>query len=219
MKLFLVFTIAIIGLIACHTPSLPDSGYVTLNDDVQKKWAIRELGLLADSTFTDSSDLNSILAFKAIHKQGVITTIEMDRAIQLYIENKIQTDAELHSIFEIKQSSHVILLLSGDGLWDKISASLLIDKKSLKIVNIAFEHVGETPGLGGQINESAFESQFIGTTINLESNSFSLYQEAVKIIHGKHKIDGITGATITSKGVIEMLNEGLAKYKVYLQSS
>jgi len=219
MKLFLVFTIAIIGLIACHTPSLPDSGYVTLNDDVQKKWAIRELGLLADSTFTDSSDLNSILAFKAIDKQGVITTIEMDRAIQLYIENKIQTDAELHSIFEIKQSSHVILLLSGDGLWDKISASLLIDKKSLKIVNIAFEHVGETPGLGGQINESAFESQFIGTTINLESNSFSLYQEAVKIINGKHKIDGITGATITSKGVIEMLNEGLAKYKVYLQSS
>ena len=123
----------------------------------------------------------------------------------------------MYPIFEIKNTTKVILSVFGNGLWGKIWAKVVVDKKSFEVVDIDFDHKSETPGVGGNINEAAFRDQFIGSIVKLENNTYSLYKEDKLIIDGNQRIDGMSGATITSKGAIEMLNNDLMLYKNYLR--
>ncbi|WP_298511278.1 FMN-binding protein [uncultured Kordia sp.] len=177
---------------------------------------IDEFGKLADSTFNDSKDLKSILNFKVIDQNGNIKPIGMEKALKLYLSNTKDNTPEVYPIFEIKNTSKAILPVFGKGLWDKIWAKVIVDRKTLKVVQIEFDHKGETPGLGANMSKVEFESQFVGSVLSLESSNYALYKRDEQLMSGNSKIDVISGATITSKGAIEMLNKGLLKYKAYL---
>lgn len=177
---------------------------------------ITELGKLADTTYTNSTDLKSIMDFKTIDLNGSIKSISMETAIQQYVSNTKNNKPEFYPIFEIKNTSKVILPVFGQGLWGRIWGKVMLDKESMKVIKIEFDHRSETPGIGGNINDSIFNHQFMGSTAYLTKNDYSLYQSDEIIIEGKQRIDGISGATITSKGAIEMLNSDLMKYKEYL---
>ncbi|NOQ75085.1 MAG: FMN-binding protein [Crocinitomix sp.] len=211
-KLLLFFTICFV-LISC------DQGLdLGQNLGVHKKDRItNEFGNLADSTYTDSTDLKTILDFKTIDMNGAIESVEEAIAINLYIENISSKEAEVFPIFEIQNTSRVILPVYGHGLWGRIWAKVVVDKSTMKVANIEFGHKSETPGIGGNINEPEFKTQFIGSEIDLTTNNFSLYQGGKSLIEGQQKIDGMSGATITSKAAIEMLNNDLLKYKPYLR--
>ena len=86
------------------------------------------------------------------------------------------------------------------------------------IYGVNFDHKGETPGLGAEINTSAFESQFHGKKIFDNNDSFV----SVRVVKGGasdddiHGVDAISGGTITSNGLQDMINDCLEKYKTYL---
>lgn len=214
-KLLLILTIGVV-LIACDQRPKWFQNHEKNKDVYQLKWTISELGQLADSTFTDSTDLKTILDFKTIDLNGIVKSVDMQTAIKLYNSNIENEEENLYPFFEIRNTSKVILPVFGQGLWDKIWGKVILDKKTMKVLNMEFEHKGETPGRGGNIDDPAFKAQFIGSKIDLLSNTYSLYQEANLVIEGKQKIEGMSGATITSKGAIEMLNDDLLKYKKYL---
>lgn len=71
--------------------------------------------------------------------------------------------------------------------------------------------MAESEGYGAEINQEAFENQFIGKAIYGDSNSFGLNQAGRTIIEGYTMVDGLSGATITSKAAVEMINNGLLK--------
>ncbi|MFT5824178.1 MAG: Na+-transporting NADH:ubiquinone oxidoreductase subunit C [Crocinitomix sp.] len=208
----LLFTICIV-LISCNRG--PD---LSQNIDVHRiDRIIDEFGKLADSTYSDSTVLGTIMDFKTIDMNGVIESVEEGRAINLYYENIRSKKTSVFPIFEIRNTSKVILPVYGHGLWGKIWAKVVIDKATMNVLNIEFGHKSETPGIGGNINEPEFKTQFIGSKIYLSKNNFSLYKNDKKLIEGEQKIDGMSGATITSKAAIEMLNNDLLKYKPYLR--
>ena len=68
-----------------------------------------------------------------------------------------------------------------------------------------------------RIRDSIYETQFIEIIINFEKNLFGLNQASKKVIDGNIEIDGVAGATITSKGTVDMMNSELKKYKNYLR--
>jgi Na+-transporting NADH:ubiquinone oxidoreductase subunit C len=82
-----------------------------------------------------------------------------------------------------------------------------------------FDHQGETPGLGAEISTEVFESQFIGKKL------FDDSEKLVSIIVAKvgqeapaeHKVDGISGGTITSKGLEKMLLDDFTSYAEFLK--
>ena len=185
-------------------------------DAIEIQFIMNELGKLVDSTYTETTKLNSIIVFKIIDQKGNIRPIGMEKAIKLYLSNIEDNTPNMYPIFEIKGTSKVILPVFGKGLWDKIWAKIVIDKKTMKVMYIEFEHKAETPGLGAVINEPVFENKFVGSTISLEAKNYALYKNDEKIMDGNQRIDAIAGATITSQGAIEMLNKGLLKYKMYL---
>jgi Na+-transporting NADH:ubiquinone oxidoreductase subunit C len=85
------------------------------------------------------------------------------------------------------------------------------------IYGVTFDHKGETPGLGAEINTTPFESMFNEKKL-FESEKFV----SVGVLKGgakdddPHNVDAISGGTITSKGLEKMLSDCLIKYSDYL---
>lgn len=108
-----------------------------------------------------------------------------------------------------------VLPTVGKGLWGPIWGFVAVGEDMETIVGASFDHKTETPGLGAEINQTSFEKQFIGSKIAYNFN-------VVKDGSGKtdyQKVDGITGGTITSKGVEEMMNRTMAVYTAYFSKT
>ncbi len=89
----------------------------------------------------------------------------------------------------------------------------------MTIAGANFDHASETPGLGAEIADRPFEEQFRGKRIYDEEGDF----RPVTVVKGTappddpHRVDGISGGTITSNGVTNMLRDGLEVYKSYFE--
>jgi Na+-transporting NADH:ubiquinone oxidoreductase subunit C len=83
------------------------------------------------------------------------------------------------------------------------------------IYGVTFDHAGETPGLGSQINTAYYQQQFQNKRIFDESNRFvSISVEKMGIYHTPniHRVDAISGGTITSNKLETMIRNGLEPY-------
>ncbi|CRH73038.1 Na(+)-translocating NADH-quinone reductase subunit C [Chlamydia trachomatis] len=87
-----------------------------------------------------------------------------------------------------------------------------------------FSHQGETPGLGARITETGFQDEFKGKSLYRDGafKSVVVVKKGQKSTDGGDYVDGLSGATITSRGVSDMLLHCLAPYNAFfkkLQSS
>ncbi|GLR19210.1 NADH:ubiquinone reductase (Na(+)-transporting) subunit C [Portibacter lacus] len=115
-----------------------------------------------------------------------------------------------------------ILSVVGNGLWDAIWGNIALKSDKNTIAGVAFDHAGETPGLGAEIKDNqAWVDQFKGKSIYDEQGNFVSVD--VKKAGGTknlpHAVDGITGATITADGVDAMLEDGLEFYEPFLKKN
>lgn len=113
----------------------------------------------------------------------------------------------------------LIIPLRGVGLWGPIWGYISLNEDKKTVFGATFDHKGETPGLGAEISKDEFEVPFKGKTIFDQSGTFT----SIKVIKGgaagnEHAVDAITGGTITSNGVQDMLWNGLLGYKEYLKN-
>ena len=121
-------------------------------------------------------------------------------------------------IAEKDNQSFYIAPLIGTGLWGPIWGFVSFNEDGNTITGASFDHKSETPGLGAEIREDFFEKQFIGQKI-LDSEGIFVSIAVMKggaNIDSYHEVDGITGGTITSDGVTDMLYENLSIYSKYL---
>lgn len=113
-----------------------------------------------------------------------------------------------------------VLPLVGTGLWGPIWGYVSVESDGRTIHGSVFDHKGETPGLGAEIGTPAFTDQFKGKTIADEGGAYT----GIHVYKGgtgttdPHGVDGISGGTITSQGVGEMLMRSLAIYAKYLKT-
>jgi Na+-transporting NADH:ubiquinone oxidoreductase subunit C len=108
----------------------------------------------------------------------------------------------------------------GTGLWGPVWGYVAVESDGRTIYGSTFDHKGETPGLGAEIATPIFEDQFKGKTITTEAGEFrgiTVYKGGSNT-NDPHGVDGITGGTITSKGVEEMLIRTLEVYTNYLRT-
>ncbi|WP_281541223.1 FMN-binding protein [Maribacter aestuarii] len=178
---------------------------------------IRELAKFAEPTFSDSTNIDSLMIFKELDATGTVNPIDMTRAIGLYKAMMRPGQVTVMPIFEIKNTDTSILPVQGKGFGGAIWANVLVDRKSLEIKKVAFEHKAESEGYGAAMTQSSFENQFIDTKINFEQKIFNLQKAIEKRADDGIIVEGISGATMTSKGAVEMMNEGLRKYRNYLE--
>lgn len=108
----------------------------------------------------------------------------------------------------------------GAGLWGPIWGYLSVDSDGNTVYGTYFAHLGETPGLGAEIEKPKFQKQFKGMHlfINGAFKSIAVEKKGQKPLNGADYVDAISGGTITSKGVQSMLENCLAPYQNFLKS-
>ncbi|MBR4911704.1 MAG: FMN-binding protein [Bacteroidales bacterium] len=103
----------------------------------------------------------------------------------------------------------IALRLDGKGLWGPIWGYAVISEDGQTLKGISLDHKSETPGLGAKITEEAFLKSFKGKKLyDKDSNFVSvrvLKPGTSTEIAEENRVDAISGATITSRGVDEML--------------
>jgi Na+-transporting NADH:ubiquinone oxidoreductase subunit C len=140
--------------------------------------------------------------------------------VDLADEQKKPLDKQYFPVFQAitDDGSHVVILpVQGKGLWGPIWGYVSLKSDMNTIYGVTFDHKGETPGLGAEINTPGFESMFPGKKI-FEGDKFV----SIGVVKGgakpddPHSVDAISGGTITSKGLQKMLLDCLGKYNDYL---
>lgn len=106
----------------------------------------------------------------------------------------------------------VALEAAGQGYQDTIRVLYGYDPAKDEIVGMKVLESKETPGLGDKIEiDPSFRANFRGLDVSLDGDGGRLAHDIVTVKHGKKEhpweIDGITGATISSKAIGRMLNE------------
>jgi len=138
--------------------------------------------------------------------------------VDLGKEIKKDVNTQLLPLFisEVDGATRYIIPLRGKGLWGPIWGFIALEDDVNKVYGAVFDHEKETPGLGAEINTPMFQEPFAGKTI-FEGEVFT----PIKVIKGgpkegdMHGVDGISGGTITSNGVSDMLSERLSMYLPY----
>ena len=122
---------------------------------------------------------------------------------------------------EIKENV-VIIPISGKGLWSSLYGYFALDADNLSTVKgITFYAHGETPGLGAEISKNWFKSSFIGKEIykNNILNAIKVTKSGIANKVSLYEVDGISGATITSRGVETLLKRDLKRYEYYFMKN
>ncbi|MEJ6617531.1 MAG: NADH:ubiquinone reductase (Na(+)-transporting) subunit C [Crocinitomicaceae bacterium] len=146
-----------------------------------------------------------------------------DVDIQKEYKDKTLNDADRNFplfVAELDGKKAYVIPIVGKGLWGPIWGYICLEEDMKTIKGASFGHKGETPGLGAEITQPFFINRWIGEKISDENGDFAKF-EIVKDGSGsakESKVDGITGGTITSKGVEEMANRCLKVYSVYFKN-
>ncbi|NLA25496.1 MAG: NADH:ubiquinone reductase (Na(+)-transporting) subunit C, partial [Bacteroidales bacterium] len=135
--------------------------------------------------------------------------------------NKKETERQL-PVFIAKLDNGTtkhIFPLHGKGLWGPIWGYVALNDDMNTIYGCVFAHKGETPGLGAEIDTKDFQNKFNGKQIfnsNNELVSIKLTKEGQNVIP-EHSVDAISGGTITSRGLEEMIEDCLKMYLNYFK--
>lgn len=122
-------------------------------------------------------------------------------------------------IYEQGGEKYYILSVRGNGLWDEIWGNIALESDLNTITGAAFDHKGETPGLGAEIKDNpTFAEKFKGKKIYEDGEYVSVKVRKGGAKNPEHEVDAISGATVTSDGVTEMLRRGIKYYEPYFKT-
>lgn len=114
-----------------------------------------------------------------------------------------------------------IIPMYGAGLWGPIWGYISLNSNAETVYGAYFSHQGETPGLGAEIEKEGFTDQFNDKLTIFEGDRFypiEVVKSGLAQPDDAHRVNGISGGTITSKGVGAMLDNCLAPYETYLST-
>jgi Na+-transporting NADH:ubiquinone oxidoreductase subunit C len=140
-----------------------------------------------------------------IDMAAAIKAGNMDRSVPLYVAEK-------------EGDTFYIIPMRGKGLWGPVWGYLALERDGNTVVGATFDHKSETPGLGAEITTPMFTDQFPGKKISEAGMFKSISVVKAGTSAGDYAVDGISGGTITSNGVNDMLTDCLAPYAEYFKN-
>ncbi|MEE3235654.1 MAG: Na(+)-translocating NADH-quinone reductase subunit C [Candidatus Latescibacterota bacterium] len=154
-------------------------------------------------------------------KQSVVILPDNDLA-------GIKTRSKYSDVYLVSDRGRVrkvILPVNGKGLWSTLYGFLALDTKDLNTIRglVFYEH-GETPGLGGEVDNPNWKALWNGKKAFGEDGEVLIDVIKGQVVPGnpkaKYQVDGLSGATITANGVKNMLRYWLGKegFDAYIQN-
>ncbi len=166
-------------------------------EEAYKKYITSEL------VIQNNASIEGVAAFDVEMKKELVKE-PLERQAPLYIAEK---DGE----------TFFIIPLRGKGLWGPIWGYISLEKNVSTVFGATFDHKAETPGLGAEIKDAKFTQLFPGKEI-MDSGNF----QGIRVVKGtasaNNEVNGISGGTITSDGVEDMIMDCMASYLGFLKS-
>ncbi|MEQ9285722.1 MAG: NADH:ubiquinone reductase (Na(+)-transporting) subunit C [Cyclobacteriaceae bacterium] len=164
---------------------------------------------------------------KAIEKDQKGNPVVAEK-VNIQKNYKMDKGDRMYPVFQFMSESDptkveaYIFPMWGAGLWDWISGFVAVDSDLNTIKGVAFDHKTETPGLGARITSDQIKDRYKGKKLFDTSGDLV----SVSMIKGEkgeplddHHIDGMSGATLTGKGVNNMMLHYLECYKSFIEKN
>jgi len=125
--------------------------------------------------------------------------------------------AEVYWVTDTEDELQTIILpISGYGLWSTLHGFIALENDLNTVVGLTFYDHMETPGLGGEVDNPLWKAQWPGKKIYDEQGATvaKLKKGGVNTevaFENDHYVDGLSGATLTSNGVNNLLQFWLGK--------
>lgn len=121
---------------------------------------------------------------------------------------------------DVNGQQKYVIPMKGMGLWGGISGFIAINADKATVYGVYFNHESETAGLGAEIKDNLqWQEQFQGKKLfGGKDHSQIAISVQKKITDPQTQVDAVTGATLTSNGVTNMLRDCLSKYLKFFNS-
>jgi len=186
-------------------------------DNDKRKQILRSINVTVPDSETEAKYNELIKESFLVNDKG--RKVEGDAfdadASKMYSENAYPV-----FVASIGGQTKYIMALYGTGLWGPIWGYIALNDDKNSVFGADVSHAGETPGLGAEISTIAFSSQFIGKQIfkNNEFKSIAIVKPG-KTAQGQDYVDGISGGTITSNAVDNMIKKSLSSYVEFINAN
>lgn len=172
---------------------------------------------------------NNSIEGLVVNYKGEIQEGKEAGKIEVLKEYKKPVEERLFPVYKAKNKDDntkvdfYIVPTYGFGLWNNISGYVALEPDLNTIKGVRFGHIGETPGLGARISDDPeVYNRYIGKKLFDEEGKL----QSVVMQKGEgndysgqpHKVDGMSGATLTAKGVNNMFEEYFTAYSNYFNS-
>jgi Na+-transporting NADH:ubiquinone oxidoreductase subunit C len=176
--------------------------------------------------YTDRARINE--TYETAIEERVVNTagqVLEEKPVQIDLKNQVNIEpAErklpLYIYTGEGGKKYYIIPLRGTGLWGPIWGYVSLEDDFNTVYGAYFDHKGETPGLGAEIAEEPFQNQFEGKKIMDDGKfvSVNVWKTTYKSpLDNEHRVDAISGGTITSNGTDAMLKNCIAPYVSYFE--
>ena len=222
-----VLTIVCGGLLALASEGLKEKQQ--FNIDMEQKKNILSTVIAIE----EGVDINQLYAKRVkafvVDFQGNIKEGAQPKDVNLAVEYKKPREQRLLPVYEFRnetdssKTDYVVLPLYGYGLWNNIWGFVALKSDLNTVQGVKFQHAGETPGLGARIeSDEEVQNRYKGKTIFDQDKLVSVTMmkgEGNDYSNNPHRVDGMSGATLTGKGVNNMLLDYLQAYENYMKKN
>lgn len=134
----------------------------------------------------------------------------LDAAEDLARIRRLEKYSLVYVVIQDGKAAQYVLPVRGKGLWSTMFAYVAVDADLNRIHGVAFYQHGETPGLGGEVENRHWQRLWQGKRIYADSG-----EVAIRVVKGKaaesgaqaaYEIDGLSGASLTTQGVDRLLH-------------
>lgn len=191
--------------------------YQTRNIEIEKKQNIlASINIVVTAAEAEAIYAQKITGTYLINSKGEV--VDGDAfVVDLKVEHSKPVEERKLPVYEADfgdEGTKYVIPLRGAGLWGPIWGYVALNSDMNTIYGATFDHQGETPGLGAEISTAAFQDVFKGKTIFNNNGEFVslIVAKAGESAPAEHKVDAVSGGTITSKGLQNMLADDLSCY-------
>ena len=134
-------------------------------------------------------------------KDPATSTAAPDNAAKVF---RLPNNALVYHVLKDGKTDMLILPIEGYGLWSVLYGYLALDDDATTVKGITFYQHAETPGLGGEVDNPKWKAGWQGRKIYDDTGKVALAVikgQAGPAQSAPHRVDGLSGATITSNGV------------------
>ena len=164
-----------------------------------------------------------VIDFQGNLKAGIkASSVVIAQQYKLKPEDRLLPIYEFRNQADTTQIENAVMPVYGYGLWNNIWGFVALKSDLNTVQGVKFEHAGETPGLGARITSDDVQVRYKGKMLFDGDNILSVVMqkgEGFDYATDAHKVDGMSGATLTGKGVNNMLKDYFACYKNYLKKN